>query len=81
MFHFIYNGKNFYYNYKTHWITLENYNYCPTCVDIHELLQTTDDNTRVMILSSVLHAYNHGYLTGQDDKLNDIRRVLGVNFN
>ena len=81
MFHFIYNGKNFYYNYKTHWIMLEDTNYCPTCADAHELLDTCDVDLKATILRAVLHAHSHGYITGQDDKLRDIRRVLGVNFN
>lgn len=81
MFHFIYNSKNFYYNSSTHWISLENREYCPVLVDIHSDLETIPEDLKVIILRAIVYSYNHGYITGQDDKLRDIRRVLGVNFN
>lgn len=79
--HFVYNNRDFYYDPQTGLIDRDD-RHIPVYRDLQEvLLSSLDDDTKVSLLRTVLHAYNRGYMNGQDDKLKDIRRVLGVNFN
>ena len=79
-FHFIYNNRDFYYDYETGWIEGEDKR-VPVYRDLEEILHSSlDEDTKVAILQTVLHAYNYGYFEGETNKLRDIRRVLGVNF-
>ena len=80
-FHFIYNNRDFYYSFESCYIEQEHNRYCPVCRDLHDMLVNSDEDTKVILLRSVLHAYHHGRFDGENDKLRDIRRVLGVNFN
>ena len=79
-FHFIYNNRDFYYDPETGWIEGEE-KCVPVYIDLEELLPSLDEDTKVSLLRTVLHAYDHGCFDGENNKLKDIRRVLGVNFN
>ena len=70
-----------YYDFESGYIEQEHNSYCPVFCDLHDMLVNANDDTKVILLRSVLHAYNHGRFDGENDKLRDIRRVLGVNFN
>ena len=80
-FHFIYQNKDFYYDSELGYIDEEHNSCCPVCRDLQDMLDSSDDDTKVILLRSVLHAYHRGRHDGEDAKLRDIRRVLGVNFN
>lgn len=77
-FHFIYNNKDFYYDFETGYIDKENKSCCPVCCELQKILVNADNDTKVILLRSVLHAYYHGRRDGENDKLKDIRRVLGI---
>ena len=81
-FHFIHGGINYYYNSTLGCIEKEDEYFAPVHADLADTLNSADvdDTLKVSILRAIVLSYNRGYVNGQDDKVRDIRRVLGVNY-
>ena len=86
IYHFEYNNINHSYDTSIGWIEKEDkygvfFKYFPVYYDLTGVFNQIPETVRTHVLKSLVHSYIYGHDAGEQEKLSQIRRVLGVNFN